>query len=625
MGQRPTTVDKVAPSTDARRLLADCDESQRVAITIEAAPLLIVAGAGSGKTRVLTRRIAWSIHQGAVAAPHVLALTFTRKAAAEMRERLHNLGLPAPVTAGTFHAIALAQLRHRARDLGQRAPALLDSKARLIAAAMSATNIGTHSIKERLDRRSIIAAFSSEIEWAQARLVSLEDYEHAIHHAHRSPVVPAGALVRVWRAYEQEKKQRRVLDFDDLLIELAELMVKDANFSAAQHWQFTHFFVDELQDANPSQLKLLDAWLGGRKDLVAVGDPRQAIYGWNGADTTAITMFSSRYPGATVVHLEANYRSTPQVIAISSAALHKDELPVTDSLRPDGPIPTIRSYESDRAEADGVAQLLRRSRGSGRRWSHFAVLARTNAQLPLFEASLDDAGIPHRFVGGAAFLTSPVVHAAFETLSPQADPAAFAAWCDDLSAQNDAPTEDSQSPGEFDSSDLGGISGETRDEQDLAALALLAKEYGALDPFASKVGFRAYLNDAFRTEVSPGRSDGVELVTFHRSKGLEWPVVFVTGLEEGLVPIVHAKTPVAMEEERRLLYVALSRAQDELHCSWAASRTFGTRPSSRSPSPYLAPIESMRTVLEQHSHPNADLAQRSLAASRAALARGVLR
>jgi DNA helicase-2/ATP-dependent DNA helicase PcrA len=621
MAQPPATVGHVAAPIDARRLLADCDESQRRAITVDAAPLLIVAGAGSGKTRVLTRRIAWSVHQGAVAAPHVLALTFTRKAAAELRERLTALGLPSPVTAGTFHAVALGQLRRRASDLGQRAPALLDSKARLITAAMTASGIGPHSLSERLDRRSIIAAFANEIEWAKARLVSPSDYEHSILRAHRTPVVPVQAVLRVWRSYEDLKRQKRILDFDDLLSELTALMNEDVNFAAAQRFQFTHFFVDELQDANPLQLCLLDAWLGGRKDLVAVGDPRQSIYGWNGADATAISTFSERYPGATVVHLEANYRSTPQVVAISSAALHHDELPATESLRPEGTIPTVRSYASDRDEAEGVAKIVRRSRGSERPWSHFAILARTNAQLRLFEAAFDDALIPHRFIGGAGFLASPAVHAALETLNHRSDARGFAAWSADLEARNDTATAGSHDEGEDAFDEIGGISGSTREEQDLVALGLLAREYEELDPFATKAGFCAYLNDAFRTEAAPGHSDGVELVTFHRAKGLEWPVVFVTGLEDGLVPIAHAKTGAALEEERRLLYVALSRAQDELHCSWAKARTFGARSSPRVPSPYLAPIETMRNVLEQRSIPDADLARRSLAESRAVLAR----
>ncbi len=594
-----------------QRLLAGCDAAQRAAITAPAAPLLVVAGAGSGKTRVLTRRIAWRVHEGSATAGHVLALTFTRKAATELRDRLSGLGLPAPVTAGTFHAIALAELRRRRAEQGRLTPVLLESKARLIAAALGDHAAGrARTGGPAPERRSLLAACAAEIEWSKARLIAPGDYPAAAGPAGRRPPVPAEEMAAIYARYESERRRRRVYDFDDLLAALAEEIERDPEFAAAQRWRFAHLFVDELQDANPAQLRLLEAWRGGRPDLFAVGDPRQAIYGWNGADPLAVLRFAERFAGATVLSLDTNYRSSPQVVAMASAVLERaDAAGPPRSARADGAVPTLRVYPDEDAEATGVAAALRRAHRPGRPWSHCAVLARTNGQLGLIEEVLRASGIPVRSSAGSGLLARPAVRAALAALDPRAGNRGLRAFLEGLAATLEA---DEALPflGEGDDED------EVRD--DLGVLARLGVEQLQIDPLAGADGFLAFVRDAWRDGPATGR-DAVELTTFHRAKGLEWPVVFLVGLEDGFVPSARATTPAALDEERRLLYVALSRAEDELHCSYATSRRFSGRLVARQASPFLARLEATRRSLADTARPVGDGARAHLAASRAAL------
>jgi DNA helicase-2/ATP-dependent DNA helicase PcrA len=596
-----------------RHLLAGCDEEQLAAITTDAAPLLVVAGAGSGKTRVLTRRIARRVADGSASPARVLALTFTRKAAGELRQRLRALGLPEPVTAGTFHAVALGELRRRAAEEGDPPPVVIDSKARLLArllpdryALADATPrfAGGRAAGRSSGRSDVLAAVAAEIEWAKARCIGPDGYLAAAAGAGRTPGADATLVSELFAGYEREKRRRRVLDFDDLLTTLADAIEREPGFAASERWRFQHLFVDELQDANAAQLRLLDAWLGGRPDLCAVGDPRQAIYGWNGADASAVARFPERYPGTTVIRLDANYRSTPQVVAFAAAALARSGVALPSlppaARRPDGHVPTITAYESDEEEAKGVTTAVRRARRPGQAWSSCAVLARTNAQLVAFELALAAARIPFRSGGGLAFLASPAVRGALDNLVERGAPSAFVAFVDDLDLYvRAAPDPDAVA--------------------DLATLARLGREYCDEETRPTAEGFGAWARATLRSDPAPGETDAVTLATFHRAKGLEWPVVFVTGLEEGYVPIAQARTAEALDEERRLLYVALSRAGEELHCSWARRRTFGSREIAREPSPFLAAVEDARRNLERLATPDRDAARRAIATSRALL------
>jgi DNA helicase-2/ATP-dependent DNA helicase PcrA len=556
------------PDPDPDDLLEGLNPEQRAAVVSEAAPLRILAGAGSGKTRVLTRRIAHRATTGAVDPRHVLALTFTRKAAGELNARLRALGLRDAVAAGTFHAIAYAQLRARWADRNITPPTLLDRKVGFVA----------RLLPRRAESFAAIDVVS-EIEWAKARDLAPERYAAAAAAAERRSSVPAAAITDIYARYEREKQDRRMVDFDDLLSLTRRALLSDHEFGAAQRWRFRHVFVDEFQDVNPLQYALLRAWLGDRLDLCIVGDPNQAIYAWNGADADYLVDFDTYFPGGDTVELRRNYRSTPQILSSASAVLSGGRLAGSPLVaqRPDGPPPRIRHFATDVAEAAGVARAVRDARRPGATWSSQAVLVRTNAQIPLLEDALRRAGIPHRTRGGG-LLALPEVKTALRTLSRSRAPLVTALADLELDNDADAPVDLTDEPDDR--------------HANIAELIRLGHDHLALDPNATPASFAQALTTTIGTDQLGGGGDAVELTTFHAAKGLEWPVVHLAGLEHGLVPIGHAKTPDALAEEQRLLYVAVTRAEDLLSCTWAEQRTFGTRTVNRTPSPWLARIEA---------------------------------
>jgi DNA helicase-2/ATP-dependent DNA helicase PcrA len=578
-------------------LLEDLNDAQRRAVTSDAAPLCVLAGAGSGKTRVLTRRIAWRIEQDTADARHILALTFTRKAAGELRSRLRALGVRQQVTAGTFHGIAYGQLRQRWADLGARPPSLLDRKVRLLARLVARSDIGPSA--NGPGRGPSLADLAGEIEWAKARMVPPDGYPGALVAAGRRPPLPAHEMAAIYSRYEQEKARQGLVDFDDLLVACVNDLEQDHGFAAAQRWRFRHVFVDEFQDVNPAQFRLLQGWMGDRLDLCVVGDPNQAIYSWNGADPSLLGRFSHRYPTAGVVRLDHNYRSSPQVLTVAAALLAQGRSAPTDLLRAtqaDGPVPTVTAAGTDVSEARTIASRLRRAHRPGVPWTHLAVLTRTNAQLVLLEEALRSARIPYRVSGGEAFLDRPEVKDALRDLRRAPARVPFGAQLADLEAR--VTDLDGAAEQEAAAGPAGGH--EVADRRShLEGLVRLGREYEAVDGTASAEGFSAWLAATVRSEGANAQADAVELTTFHRAKGLEWPVVFLAGLERGLVPIGHATTPEAEAEERRLLYVALTRAERELHCSWAERRTFGSRTVARTRSPYLEAVDLARRALAQ--------------------------
>ena len=564
-------------------LLDGLNPAQRRAVESEAAPLCILAGAGSGKTRVVTRRIAHRILTGAAEPGHVLAVTFTRKAAGELRSRLATLGVREHVAAGTFHALAYAQLRRRWADRGERPPTLLERKTRVLGPLLS-----------RRTKVLTAAEAAAEIEWAKARMVTPAQYETEASTARRQPIP---GMAAIYQRYEDEKRRKGLVDFDDLLLICASALEDDAEFAAAQRWRFRHVFVDEFQDVNPVQHRLLIGWLGDRRDLCVVGDPNQAIYSWNGADPTFLTEFDRHFPGGETVELENNYRSTPQVLAVARAVLHGARIEPT---RPDGPVPTIRCFDNDTAEARGIARAARRAYGSTTPWSHMAVLVRTNAQTVLFEEAFRAAGVPCRVRGGP-FLQQPDVRDALNALQRGPAGVPFRSRLSELeafAAESDVTPER---------------------RLHIEALVRMGVEYLAADDQATVSGFLGWLQATVRGDDGADTKDAVEISTFHRAKGLEWPVVFVCGLERGLVPIGHANSPAAEAEERRLLYVAVTRAQRELVCSWAERRTFGSKSVARQPSPWLEAVEMTCSALASGAAPNSDEWLRRIAEQRARL------
>ncbi len=559
---------------DPVRILADLDERQRLAVTTPASPLRILAGAGSGKTRVLTRRIAHRVATESADPRHVLALTFTRKAAGELRARLGQLGLRDDLAAGTFHAVAYAQLRSLWADRGQRPWTLVDRKVPLVA----------ELLPRRTRSRTAVLDAVGEIEWAKARRVGPQGYPDAAAAAGRRPGVESAVVAEVFERYEEAKRSRRLLDFDDLLDGWRRAIERGDDFARAQRWRFRHLFVDEFQDVNPLQHAVLEALAGDQPDLCVVGDPRQAIYAWNGADARYLVDFDRYWPGGATVELVDNYRSTPQVLDVAASVLTAPGARGAGvaggasthlrAHRPDGPAPTLTSHPDDAAEAAGVARRVRDSHTPGGRWGRQAVLVRTNAQTALVEQALRAAGVPVRVRSGGGLLDQPEVRDALREI--RRSPGPFTTAIADLAAIAAAAAADRNPDGAEGADDRAA---------NLETLVRLARDYATLVPVPEAGGFVAWLGTSSSGDAT--NSDAVEVATFHAAKGLEWPVVHLAGLEDGLVPIGHARAAADAAEERRLFYVAATRAAEQLHCTWSTERTFGERKVSRRRSPYL--------------------------------------
>ena len=580
---------------DVLRLLDGLDPAQRRAVTATTHPLAILAGAGSGKTRVLTRRIAHRCLTGDADARHVLAVTFTRKAAAELDTRLRSFGLRDLPAAGTFHALAYGQLRTAWAGAGTAAPTLLDRKGRLLTRILGNT------------KRVRPAELAVEIEWAKARLVTPDGYADAVRRVDRRSLVEPERVAEWYRSYEAEKRKRALIDFDDLLARCADLIERDPSFAAAQRWRFRHLFVDEYQDVNPLQERLLRAWLGDRTDLCVVGDSNQAIYGWNGADAGFLEDFARHHPGAETIELRDSYRSTPQVLAVAGAVLAGGQ-PSARTLvahRADGPVPVVVGYQSDTDEANGIARAVREHHGPGRPWAAQAVLVRTNAQATLFEATFRRAAIPYRVRGAHRFGDDPDVRDLLRRFARMPEP--LSTTIADLDASvarqrtellgddlDEAPDEDAPPWTDRELPDTAAGQRVGAFEQ----IVRLGHELLTQDPHTRTDALPGWLRTVLVGD-GPDAADAVTIASFHSAKGLEWDVVHLAGVEVGYVPISHARTPEAKREEQRLFYVAVTRAADVLRCTWSKTRTFGADPVDRAPSPYLAWVRGTVTDLER--------------------------
>ncbi len=577
---------------NAEDLLRDLDPTQRDAVTCDNPLLGILAGAGSGKTRALTRRVAYRAATEAIDPRHTLVLTFTRKAAGELRHRLHALGLREGVAAGTFHSVAYGQLRSRWADRGVRPPALLDRRFGMFARLLP-----------RLERPELLDALA-ELDWARARLVEPADYPQAAVAADRVPPIPPEQLAGAMTAFADEKKKRRVVDFDDLLALATRDLLGDPEYAAAQRWRFRHLFVDEFQDVNPLQHRLLEAWRGDRPELCVVGDPDQAIYAWNGADAGFLRNFGRLHPGAAIVRLDQNYRSTPQILGVARRLMSRRRAPAPDLRpnQPDGPAPTVVGHADDQAEAAAIARAVRDGRAPGTPWSAQAVLVRTNAQTALLEEAFRAAAIPYRVRGGQAFLAHPSVSAEVARLHRS-----HRSLHDEL--VDLASSVDAEPTGRGEAADAA---------QHVAALVRLGHEHLDVAPGATAAEFADWLESSVgRDEVETG-VDAVDLATFHAAKGLEWPTVHLAGVEQGFVPIGHAEQPAELAEERRLFYVAITRARHQLTIHWAAQRTFGDRARNRNPSIYLDAVTPSDRRAPRSAMPGKVAAQRKKLADRTA-------
>ena len=583
-------------------VLAALDPEQREVALATRGPVCVIAGAGTGKTRAIAHRVAYAVRTGVMNPGHVLAVTFTTRAAGELRGRLRQLDGPggsglAQVAARTFHSAALRQLVHFwPVTIGGRPPAVLDSKVALLAEAARAARVPATGPELR--------DLATEVEWAKVLQVRPEDYAAAAASHGRTPPVDHQAAGRVYAAYENLRRDRHLVDFESVLELTAAILAGHPAAAAEMRDRYRYFVVDEFQDVNPLQKLLLDVWAGDRDDVCVVGDPRQTIYSFTGATSGYLTGFAAEYPHATVVKLVRNYRSTPEVVDCANRlaqgrtgwgrggraglAPQGDGGPPLVAQRASGPPAEFSEYDDEAAEAAAVAARARQWMDSGLPPRDMAVLVRVNAQTERFEQAFADAGVPCQVRGAQRFFDRAEVRQATGLLRAAAKSAR-------------APDEPGGSGGSGQHAAaevrhvLAGIGltreppsgrGAARDRwESLAALAQLAEDHCAAAPGASLADVVAELARRAAAEHAP-QVEGVTVASLHAAKGLEWDVVFLPGLTEGNLPIVHADSDEAVAEERRLLYVGVTRARQQVLLSWPLARLPGGR-RNRMPSRFL--------------------------------------
>ncbi|MGV0625095.1 ATP-dependent DNA helicase UvrD2 [Mycolicibacter minnesotensis] len=578
-------------------LIAGLDAEQRAAVLAPRGPVCVLAGAGTGKTRTITHRIAHLVAGGHVAPGQVLAVTFTQRAAGEMRSRLRALGSVEGAAAGvggvqalTFHAAARRQLRYFwPRVVGDTSWELLDRKFGVVARA--AGHAGLRLSND--DVRDV----AGEIEWAKASLIGPEEYPAAVARVGRDSPLDAAKLAEVYAGYEALKVRGDVtmLDFDDLLLHTAAAIENDAAVAAEFRDRYRCFVVDEYQDVTPLQQRVLSAWLGERDDLTVVGDANQTIYSFTGASPRYLLDFTRRFPDAALVRLERDYRSTPEVVSLANRVIAAARGRVAGSKlklvgqRDPGPVPVFREHADEVAEAAAVAKAIARLIHDGTAPAEIAVLYRINAQSEVYEEALTEAGIAYQVRGGEGFFTRQEIRQALVALPRASErgpvpgdqggptlPELVRGVLEPLGLTAEPPT---------------GAQARERWEA-LGALAALVDDEVAQRPELDLSALLAELRMRADSRHPP-TVQGVTLASLHAAKGLEWDAVFLVGLADGTLPISHALAhgaeSEAVEEERRLLYVGVTRARIHLTLSWALARTPGGR-GGRKPSRFLSGI-----------------------------------
>lgn len=574
-----------APATpDA--LLAGLDAQQRVAAEALFGPVCILAGAGTGKTRAITHRIAYGVASGAYAPNRVMALTFTSRAAAELRGRLRQLGAGG-VSARTFHSAALAQLNYFwPQVVGGQLPSVLDGKGRILGQA-------AETLKLKVDTATL-RDVAAEIEWRKVSGLSVEQYTAAGRPTPGS--LSAEQVADLLQRYEDLKDDRKQIDFEDVLLACAGMIESEPAVAMQVREQYRFFVVDEYQDVSPLQHQLLALWLGTRTDLCVVGDASQTIYSFAGARSDYLLSFEREHPGATVLRLEQNYRSTAPIIDTANRLMRGRSGALT--LRPAEaahtpeaaePVPEPAAYEDDRAEARAVAEQIAAELAAGARPEHIAVLYRVNVQSAALEQALGDRGISYQIRGAKRFFDLPEVRQAIMSLRAaslaSSDDPLFKSVSDVLRSLGW-----SVQPPEG--------RGAVRERwESLNAIMGLVDEQPAGQTLR---GFTDELLARQAGQHEPTMS-AVTLATLHAAKGLEWPSVYLVGLSEGLVPISYATTFEQVDEERRLLYVGITRARRRLRLSWSARGNQPGRPSLRQPSRFLGELRPAVTAGDRGS------------------------
>ncbi len=536
------------------------DERQREAASVLRGPVAVLAGAGTGKTRVITHRIAHGVETGAYSPSRVMAVTFTAKAAGELRGRLRRLGVEG-VAARTFHAAALSQLGFFWPSLaGAPAPAIVDNKVRLLAQAADLLRL-------RPDRATL-RDLASAIEWRKVSMISIDE---AAQRGRSIGRLDPTQIADLSRAYETLKDDRHQLDFEDVLLACAGMLEAEPRVAAAVHEQYRHFTVDEFQDVSPLQHRLLELWLGDRGDLCVVGDASQTIYSFAGADQRYLLEFPRRHPDATVVRLETNYRSVEPVLNVANALMHGRpgalEL-VPAQADPQAEAARVIAFDRDADEARGVASAIAAQIAGGVPAEEIAVLYRAHSQSGALLQALAAAGIAATVLGGRRFFDMPEVRQAVQALRASAvapQQHGFLPAVRDV-LRSLGYTDDPPEAG-------GALREAWEARRAVLRLAEDAEPATTMRTFADDLFARA------KDQHEPVLRT-VTLSTLHAAKGLEWPHVYMIGCSEGLLPISYAAGFDAIDEERRLAYVGVTRAARTLTMTWSrdADRA-GRRPS----------------------------------------------
>jgi DNA helicase-2/ATP-dependent DNA helicase PcrA len=592
--------------TDPDTLLAGLDPEQAEVATSFGVPVGVIAGAGTGKTRAITHRIAYGVHTGAYQARAVLAVTFTTRAAGELRSRLRALGAYG-VAARTFHSAALRQAQYFwPQAYRSQLPPVSEARLPLVAEAARRLRLSPDP--------AMLRDLLTEISWAKVSNVAPADYaELATAAGREASGLDPGSVGRVLGRYEQVKADQGVIDFDDILLCACALLGDHPGIADEVRSTYRHLVVDEYQDVSPVQQALLELWRGGSEDLCVVGDPAQTIHSFAGARPDYLTGFATRFPDARVVRLVRDYRSTPQIVALANAVSLRARIAGTvrlESQCPEGPQPSVLGCDSEAEEARTVVAWLRQRHAGGVPWREMAVLYRVHAQSPAFETALTEAGISFTVRSGDGFFDRPEVRQAISAV-------AEAAGRDSSVPALDGARAALERLGWTASAPQG--QGRLRERwESLAAVFGLAEDLVAARPDADLGALATELQQRASVEHAPV-GDGVVLSTLHAAKGLEWEAVAVVGVQEGTLPLSLAASDEQVAEEGRLFYVGITRARTYLMLTWSRGRRAGgSRQHSRfldglsMPAPAPPPRQGPRQRLGTAQTANCRVCERPL-------------
>jgi len=536
----------------AEEILGALDSEQRAVALASRGPVCVIAGAGTGKTRAITHRIAYAAAIGTMDPHKTLALTFTARAAGEMRARLRSLGVPS-VAARTIHAAALKQLTFFwPQVFGGRTPDLITTKSSFLSEAIKRAQLQSEL---STTSRELLRDIATEIEWAKVSQIAPSDFLAESQKRTIKPRINPEQLAKVYTAYESVKHQERAIDFEDVLLLTTAMIEQEREVRERVQDQYRFFTVDEYQDFSPLQQRLLNAWLGSRQELCVVGDPAQTIYSFAGATPVFLNSFTNRFPDAQVIRLTTGYRSTPEIIYTANSILRKgamgNELVAVND---HGSKPTITAYNDESAEIAGIIRDITALISEGVAPQEIAVLARTNNQLNGLEKAMNSANLPNQVRNTERFFERKEVRDFLRLVrNASVIPTQGVEWLDELRTL----AQPFLTGGPIDG---------------IAALLHLARELDADSSFTPK-NLRTYLREVedLVSQNNPPTMPVTTLATLHAAKGLEWERVFLMGASEGILPLENNSITgdqASIDEERRLFYVGITRAKADLRLSY---------------------------------------------------------